>query len=761
MLRRNLIQCSIARVVHVHVHVASASVIPAQRHLSCDQRQQHMYKSGTGTGTGTGTRSSPPSGSGQETTRAGQQESTRRRQPNRTSKNQRQSPHVTNKWEEVTRDLLQLTAWDPSHKRKAQQCLQHWSRNRLSHRTKDMLPGLWSRVQRWVPQQETSAAMYDFTVLALAKNGFADQALQVFHKFIATNFNHLPQNNRHIPSSYHLNAVVSSLSRNKQPQAAQDLLMTMYSDGPVEPNVYSVTSVLDGWSRLGQGKQAQALLDQCIQRGLEPSIVCYNAVMAAWSRSNAPDAPTKAHTLLKSISVSPDAFTWSSYLKACRDPSTMESNLWTAYRSGQPLNSVSFNVVLNAWGKAGNVERAQAFVTSWVQLVADNQDVPRDLWPRLDTFNTLLNALARSGNSEQALHWLKQMKSMGVDPDDISYNCLIDAMAKQGKAQEAQNVWERVTMRDRKNEYYACNTVLSAWANYARKVDGNKKNTLERAQAFFDAMVDRGLTPTVITYNALLKVISACNEPEETEDLLRKMKEGAAKPDIISYAVVIDAFAKASKPQIAHDIHRFMTVPPNVASFNSVIHAYSKWDEQSAADQVELILLEMNDAGVEPDLMTYCSLLTVWSRSKNVDKAKRARLILNEMNAKYEDLAPQHRNAEELLRNAQTMVLACCAHLPMGSHDLEASKIAVETFGEIQAPTFVTYATYLQALHRLEKDPTRRDAIISEVFLRYCSESNEINSLVLHRLKHAASPAMFETLLAKAEALKSGKENEE
>jgi pentatricopeptide repeat protein len=310
---------------------------------------------------------------------------------------------------------------------------------------------------------------------------------------------------------------------------------------------------------------------------------------------------------------------------------------------------------------------------------------------------------------------------------------------------------------DRKNQAYACNTILSAWGNHARHVEYND-GIVDRASAFAQKMQERGLIHTAITYNALLKVMAACGEPELAEDLLREMKNGPVKPDIVSYSIVVDAYAKARRPAEAHEIHRFMTVPPNVVSFNSLIHAYSKSDAPESAERANSVLKEMTDAAVSPDLMTYCSQLTVWSNTNHTDKAQSARAVLDSMVASYKDLAPLHRNAQELLRNAQTMVVAACAYLPHNmdcpAEDLERiHQIARQTYGEIQEPTFVTYATYMLALHRLETDEKTRYRSVREVFLSYCKQERnaELNSLVLRRLKMAI-PAQ----LLHAEILQEG-----
>mmetsp|Transcript_18586 Transcript_18586/g.27566 ORF Transcript_18586/g.27566 Transcript_18586/m.27566 type:complete len:725 (-) Transcript_18586:327-2501(-) len=700
-----------------------------------------------------------------------------------TNNSRRTASQQPKNWEKETVALIKLHQWNPGHKRKAQQCFHHWSLNKIpqqkqsrvssSHNNnKKMLVDLWSRIQLEAKEQETPPAIYDFAVHAMARNGLHNEALEIWEEFRSKTFLYQQANNRHTPNSFHFSAILHSLARSKQPAKAEKLLLSMFDEPNriVEPNVFCVTNVLDGWSRSGQGQKAQDSLDICINKySLEPTIACYNAVLSAWSRDQAvDDAQEKATEFLGRIPVPKDAATWSSYLNACRrNPKDMERILWHAYQQGEPINVICFNVVLNAWVKKRQVQQAEDFLKRWIKLIkTDIDSLPRHLWPKLSTFNTLLDGLAKKGDTEKARHWLDEMQQMGVAPDHISYNSWIDSLAQAGKASEAQAEWETIYQNmDYRHNLYACTSVLSAWANYARQIE-NKEGIIETAFRFVDGMKEKGVQPTIVTYNSLLKVIAACEKPELAEKILIQMESGALvsseRADVVSYSCVIDAFAKAGDPEGAHEINKRLvaSTSPNTVTFNSIIHAYSRSNDPAMAEKAESILQEMKSANVDCDLMTYCSVLTCWYQTKHPDKAARARLQLDSMMRNYPTLARKHHNSEELLRNAQTMVISACAYSrPDSKSSAQVLRIATKTYGEVQNPTHVTYATYILALHRLEQDPLKRENSIVEVFLRHCREGNQIEDLVVSRLKASTSAVLFKSLLASGTELQTRKKS--
>jgi hypothetical protein len=94
---------------------------------------------------------------------------------------------------------------------------------------------------------------------------------------------------------------------------------------------------------------------------MELNLVCYNAVLTAWARSQ--DGGRQAEALLRRIPMAPDAIIWSAVLTAwassARQPQGIqraEALLWKAYGSGHSVDQSCFNTLLHAYGRQGQVD---------------------------------------------------------------------------------------------------------------------------------------------------------------------------------------------------------------------------------------------------------------------------------------------------------------------------------------------------------------------------------------------------------------------
>ena len=176
---------------------------------------------------------------------------------------------------------------------------------------------------------------------------------------------------------------------------------------------------------------------------MELNLVCYNAVLTAWARSQ--DGGRQAEALLRRMPMAPDAISWSAVFTAwassARQPQGIqraEALLRKAYGSGHSVDQSCFNTLLHAYGRQGQVDRAEHMLKQWVETVVTGVSSSK-LVPDRFSFNIVLNAIAKSGRDDagrQAQTLYEEMLEIGVAPDIITFNSLMNAWAQR----ENQNV---------------------------------------------------------------------------------------------------------------------------------------------------------------------------------------------------------------------------------------------------------------------------------------------------------------------------------
>ena len=198
----------------------------------------------------------------------------------------------------------------------------------------------------------------------------------------------------------------------------------------------------------------------------------------------------------------------------------------------------------------------------------------------------------------------------------------------------------------------------SAWAR-----SGNRK-CAERAEEILKDFEDKYRAgeleepPGLVTYNSVLLCLSQAKEGERAEALIRKMLEMQnpcgkdVRPDIISFNTCVNAFARAGDPRKAEEILESMykeytkthdaSIAPTVETFSTVLTAWLKSKEPTAAERAEAILRTMqklHKAGileVEPNSIAFNIVLTAWFQSNDRYAPRRAEMLLTEMEDLYD-----------------------------------------------------------------------------------------------------------------------------
>ncbi|XP_027925686.1 putative pentatricopeptide repeat-containing protein At1g02420 isoform X2 [Vigna unguiculata] len=144
--------------------------------------------------------------------------------------------------------------------------------------------------------------------------------------------------------------------------------------------------------------------------------------------------------------------------------------------------------------------------------------------PNLQTFNILLSGWK---TPEDAEGFFKEMKEMGVTPDVVTYNSLVDVYCKGRE--------------------------------------------IEKAYKVLDEMRDQGLSPDVITYTCIISGLGLIGQPDKARDVLKEMKEYGCYPDAAAYNAAIRNFCIAKRLGDAYGLVEEMVskgLSPNATTYN-------------------------------------------------------------------------------------------------------------------------------------------------------------------------------------------------
>jgi len=512
------------------------------------------------------------------------------------------------------------------------------------------------------------------------------QALAILKEMIETFENDEGNSNPSTirPDGVTYNSVTNAFARRGDFNGASAVFAMQTNDfkkkgnAKAKPDVYTFTTMINACSRCksnksnnnqsnnprkGVSETAEKLLttmqDWHARGDLEhgPSVVTYNTVINCFSKSNAQHAPERARNILESM--------------VSRYESESSNTSINANANGGEVvrpNAITYNSVLNAYARQGDVEGATEV---FEMMKNDFRSGNTGAKPQVQTYNILINAWSKSNKEDapqQAESLLKEIVRTqsegkfehGEGPDIITYsaviNCYSKSRARDGPSRarklletmvsEYENGGKKDIVRPDKVVYGA---VMNAHAR-----QGDTKGATE----VFEMMKNdyysgnNNAEPSVPSYNILIDAWSKSNmedAPRQAELLLKEMikmhSEGDLKegPDTITYGAVINCYSKSNlhdAPRRARNLLETMIaqcqgddtkkdVRPNMITYAAVMDAHARQGDVQGATEVFEMLKQ--DRNCEPNVQTYTILIDAWSKSNTENAPLEAALLLKEM----------------------------------------------------------------------------------------------------------------------------------
>lgn len=252
----------------------------------------------------------------------------------------------------------------------------------------------------------------------------------------------------------------------------------------VRPNIRTYGTLMDAYAREGTREAAEAVerllreLENAFQeRGddsLQPSLIIYNTVLAAWSR--VPGGVTRCVEWLRVMPLSPDVISYNSVLHAMARSGWPDAGDQSeailrgmSTRSVKP-NARSYTTCIHAWSQCGQPEKALALLQEMhdlYQSTNDNTVRPNDV-----SYSTVIHAYAVSRvphKATKAHEVFQQMIRAGVKPSRVTYNNLLNCYASAGNQPNlmslVQDLYQQMLASDEQPDQCTFGTVLKACSN--------------------------------------------------------------------------------------------------------------------------------------------------------------------------------------------------------------------------------------------------------------------------------------------------------
>jgi len=300
--------------------------------------------------------------------------------------------------------------------------------------------------------------------------------------------------------------------------------------------------------------------------------------------------------------------------------------------SGVALDVAAYNCVLDVCVCCGNMKRGRELVNQMKS--AGNVDII--------TFNTLLKGHCNRGEITGAKALLIEMQSLGLPPNDVSYNCLINAAVSAHNFTEA---WDIIAMMQKNGvpaDHYTISIMMKALkkvkspGHLARALDLLDSSNIDvcsdevllntvvetciwhknydRLNSLLGLFLESGLKPSIPTYGSLIKAASSLKQVDRCWAYWRQIVDDRAmEPSDIVLGCMLDALVCNDNLEDAERLlnHWKTRVKPNTVMYSTLIKGFAAGRQSSRAMDM---WKQMRELGVPMNTVAYNAVIDAQAR---------------------------------------------------------------------------------------------------------------------------------------------------
>eukprot|EP01018_Ginkgo_biloba_P002727 Gb_38068 [translate_table: standard] len=402
---------------------------------------------------------------------------------------------------------------------------------------------------------EPDVVSWNAMITGYAQNGYIDEALRLFQK--------MPE-----PNIVSWNAIIAGHTKNGHGEEALKLFREMQLVG-VKPDAKTFASVFSACANLAALEQGMEIHEETITSGLQFDVVVENTLVDMYSKcgslEKARDVFDKMHQRnvvswtamiagyaengqglevlklfrqMQQAGVKPDSKTFTTVLPVCANLAALEQGMEIheeINRSGFQSDIFVANALLDMYSKCGSIEKARSLFDEMHQRNSVS-------------WTTMIAGYAMHGYGKEALKLFEQMQHSGMNPDHVTFVCVLSACCHAGLVDEGQHHFDRMS------RHYQITPTIQ---HYGCMVDLlGRAGRLDEAHDFINKMP---IKPDASVWRCLLGACRIHNNIELGESVAERLLE-LDPQNAAPYVLLSNIYAAAGRWSDTENVRRMMKV---------------------------------------------------------------------------------------------------------------------------------------------------------------------------------------------------------
>ncbi|KAJ7516340.1 hypothetical protein O6H91_22G054600 [Diphasiastrum complanatum] len=281
-----------------------------------------------------------------------------------------------------------------------------------------------------------------------------------------------------------------------------------------ESNIYIASTLVSMYAKCGSLKDARQVFDRMRKR----DVVCWTAMIGSYAKCGQGPEALKLFQEMQSEHVKPNKFTYVALVNAISNIGSLEQGKQVhadILKAGCESNVFVANALIDMYAKCGSLVDARRVF----------DEMPK---PDLIAWTALISIYSKQENAEEALTLFQKMRRQGVNPDGLTYVCILNACANMAAIEHGKEVHTDIRKAGLESDLFVKNALVDMYV---------KCGSLSHAREVFDANLNRD----VVSWTAMIAGYAMHGDATEAFRLFSQMQWDCIKPNALTYTNVLSA----------------------------------------------------------------------------------------------------------------------------------------------------------------------------------------------------------------------------
>ena len=458
------------------------------------------------------------------------------------------------------------------------------------------------------------------------------------------------------PNLITFNTIIDAFIRNKNTEKAFKIFNDMTKNN-IHPDNFTLSTLFKGINRQEHNKYLAEGVNIINKNTYPIDIILINVLLDACIKLKDKKNFTEIFDNIinkKYKNVKPDLITYNTYIKGC-SKFKLYDNVETAFthlinhssETNIIPNDVTFNSLIDVYVSQKNMDK----VLQTVNLMQKYK-----IFPDNYTYTTIIkglnkNSFLKNNNNNydnKSINFIKNSEifsNIELDlafklfnhvrqiskPDEILYNCIMDACLRFNKIDKMLEMYEEMIRNNIKPSSITCGIVIKAYG---------MKGDIKSALNIYYKMKKDKIEISNITYGCLINACIKNNDLPKAFELYEALKKESYEMNTVLYTTLIKAYTKQKDInkviEIFNTMKKTTNSKPNIITYNSIIDCCIKCNNFNLAyEYFKEMLFDINntsDNSIRPDIVTFSTLIKGEINNKCFGNARKLMQKLLEYN---------------------------------------------------------------------------------------------------------------------------------